>query len=194
MNLFRAPSTAVTSASFAAARRDAENAMRRLVPGAADLCFVHLARRDAIVCVAAVHSTAAGERVARLFVRMYRLAVGDPHSAVAQVIRSGRAVLRTTIHPDAPPPGRRRDGRIAELHRQLAVRSALVVPLPVQPGGLAGALSLCYSDSGRRYARRDLHAAARAAARIARVLAPLGAPRASMATPPARRDMPPGTV
>jgi GAF domain-containing protein len=60
---------------------------------------------------------------------------------------------------------------VTELHRRLAPTSALVVPI-VHDTRVLGALSLCYSHSGRAYAARHVAAAERLAARIARSLFP----------------------
>lgn len=97
--------------------------------------------------------------------RRYSIRHDDCHSAVACVVRTQRPLLRTRIHHDASPS----KDPVVELHRQLAIRSALIVPINTSTG-VVGALSLCYSDSRRRHAARDVAAATRLAERISQLL------------------------
>jgi len=164
------------SAAAMAARRAVERAARNAVPALADFCLVHLVAGRAIRCVAGAHSTREGGRDVRALMTTHRIRLDDRDSTVAHVVRTGRATLRKEIYPDTP--GRTRAGAVAELHRRLAPTSALVVPI-VRDDAVLGALSLCYSHSGRVYGARHVGAANRLASRIADALArssSLGAP------------------
>ena len=192
MHLFRSASHPLAAPEMANARRAIEHRVRQMVPAFADFCVAHLVARGGIRCVGSAHATRNGERLVRMLMRTYRIARTDRDSAVAYVVRTGRPLLRTAIQMDAAT-ARRRDGRIAKLHRQLATRAALVVPIQLQ-GRVLGALSLCYAQSGRTYVRRDIAAAARIAAEIARTLAPTGSPHASFGLRSAARDARQGTT
>jgi GAF domain-containing protein len=183
---FRSPADPRTASAIAASRRAVERTARQAVPALADFCLVHLVSRGAITGVAAAHGTRDGVRLVRALMRTYRIAPSDPDSAVAYVIRTRRPLLRTAIQMDTAV-ARRADGRIAELHRLLATRSALVMPIRARDGVL-GTLTLCYSHSGRSYARGDMAAAARVAARIASALVPAGPPHGSLGLRPAARN------
>jgi GAF domain-containing protein len=176
MNRIPAAPGLLTAAAIAAARRRIERAAREAVPTLADFCFVHLVAGRAIRCVAGAHSTRGGSRDMRALIKVHRIRLDDHDSTVALVVRSGRATLRREIRPEVP--GRARPGGVSELHRRLAPTSALVVPI-AHGSRVIGALSLCYSHSGRTYAVRHVAAAERLAARVARLLsrptiAPLG--------------------
>jgi hypothetical protein len=106
---------------------------------------------------------------------------------VAQVVRTGRPSLRRTIVMESAPAAPR--GSIADLHRRLACRSALVLPIHVGET-VTGAVTLCYAGSGRSYAPADLAGARRIAGGIEHTAPsplPHGAPRLRAATGDARR-------
>jgi GAF domain-containing protein len=117
--------------------------------------------------------------------RTYRIALDDRASAVAHVIRTNRPLRRSAIQIDGRL-AQRRDSRVADIHRKLAPRSALVVPIHAGDGVL-GALSLCYAESNRIFTARDVPAAARMARRIARALTPASSD-GSLRLPAAARD------
>src|SRR5688572_9792652 len=119
----------LTPSTVASSRERIERMARRLVPSLADFCIVHLVTRTAVVCVTTAHTTRGGDRILRALMRTYRIARDDRDSAVAHVVRSGQPLRRTSIQLDAVRRGR---GRIADLHQQLATRSALVVPILVE--------------------------------------------------------------
>jgi GAF domain-containing protein len=78
---------------------------------------------------------------------------------------------------------------VADLHRRLACRSALVLPIRVGET-VTGAVSLCYAGSGRTYGASDLADARRIAREIARAVPsslPHAAPRLRAATGDTRR-------
>jgi GAF domain-containing protein len=141
--------------------------LRGSIPALADFGGVFITLPASIVCIASAHATPEGTRVLRALMRTYRIRRDDRASTVAYVIRTSRAVLRTDIQQE---PGRAERGdAIAELHRRLAPRSAVAVPIVVR-GKVHGALSLCYAHSGRSYLPRDLRAVARLATQVANVL------------------------
>src|SRR5499426_3027937 len=121
-----------------------------------------------IVSIASVHISPAGDRLLRALQRIYRIRRNDLQSTVAQVIRTGRPSLRRGIHYDGQPAPR---GSVADLHRRLACRSALVLPIHIG-ATVAGAVTLCYAGSGRTYAPGDLADAQRVARAIARTVLP----------------------
>jgi GAF domain-containing protein len=118
----------------------------------------------------------------------------DAGSTVAQVIRTGHPILRSDIPAESLrlSTGVKADP-VADLHRRLATRSVLAVPIRLGERVL-GAVSLCYSDSGRSYVARDVPAATRLAMRIARVLTSVRVPDATVGLRPAARHPRQGTT
>jgi GAF domain-containing protein len=172
-------------------RRKIGRAARAAVPALADFCLVHLARGRTIRCVAGAHSTRQGLRVIRALMHAHRIRPHDGDSTVAQVMRTGRAVLRTEIHAERDEP--LKSGGVADLHRRLAPTSALVVPIAHQ-GAVLGALSLCYSHSGRSYSVRHVAPAERLASRIADTLLPATPVHAALGLRTATRHAGQGTA
>lgn len=165
-------------ARVADSRRAIERTVRAAVPSLADFCLVHLVAGRGITFVAGAHATRAGRRVIHALMRTHRIRPDDPDSTVAQVVRTRRPTLRTTIFPDLNER-KVRAGGIADLHRRLAPTSALVVPI-LRDATVFGAVSLCYSHSGRAYGARQLPSAERLASRIAEVLIPDARTNASL--------------
>jgi GAF domain-containing protein len=140
---------------------------RSAVPSRADFCFIHVADGDDLRCVATAHATRQGQRVVSELGRVYRIRRNDPESTVAQVVRSGRPQVRSEIAVDA---ARDVSPRVADVHRQLGPRSAIVVPL-LFGNSVVGALTLGYAMSDRRYGTQHLTGARRLAKQIADCLA-----------------------
>jgi len=170
-----------------AAHRSIQEIARRAVPALADFAMVFMVAGRSIDGVAAAHISPAGNRLLRALQRIYRIRRNDLRSTVAQVIRTGRPSLRRSIQDDQQPARR---GSVADLHRRLACRSVLVLPIRIGHE-VAGAVTLCYAGSGRTYARADLAGAQRVAREIARtVLLPVphaATPRLRAAVGDARR-------
>ena len=170
-----------------AAHRSIREIARRTVPALADFAMVFMVAGRSIVGIASVHISPAGDRLLRALQRIYRIRRDDLQSTVAQVVRTGRPSLRRSIQYDGQPAPR---GSVADLHRRLACRSALVLPIHIG-ATVAGAVTLCYAGSGRTYATGDLADAQRVARAIARtVLLPVPhapAPRLRAAVGDARR-------
>jgi GAF domain-containing protein len=131
-----------------------ERIARRAVPGLADFCLIFLVEDRNLRCAAAAHVTRDGERLLRTLKRIYRITREDPVSTVARAVRTGRSQLRTEI---AAEQGRfdHELTRVFEIHRRLAARSAVVVPIRTEREVL-GAMTLSYSESGRAYAPDNL--------------------------------------
>jgi GAF domain-containing protein len=170
------------------AHRSIQEIARRAVPALGDFAMVFMVAGRSIVGIASAHISPAGDRLVRTLQRIYRIRRGDLQSTVAQVIRTGRPLLRRSIQYDGLPARR---GSVADLHRRLACRSALVLPIRIG-ATVAGAVTLCYAGSGRTYAPADLAGARRVAREIARtVLLPVthaATPRLRAAIGDARRQ------
>jgi GAF domain-containing protein len=145
-----------------------ERVARAAVPAVADFCLVYLLDGEQLRCAASAHATRAGDRLLRAFNKVYRITRHDQESTVAQVVRVQRPNLRAAIPPEHQPPDRRMSeiARVFDIHRQLAVRSALVVPIEGR-SGVHGAVAFSYAESGRRYKPADLPVAQRVAHQIA---------------------------
>jgi PAS domain S-box-containing protein len=144
-----------------------ESVARLLVPGQADWCVVHLARRDGSVRrVAVAHADPAHAPLAVETLRMPPTLEGvDEDSAALQAVRAGRPLLLASTPPAviesavADP----RDRRVA-----LALRpsSMLVVPLLAR-GRVLGALTWLRIASREPYTAEDLGLAEDIATRAA---------------------------
>jgi GAF domain-containing protein len=150
------------------AHRSIQAIARRAVPALGDFAMVFMVAGRSINGIACAHISPAGNRILRALQRIYRIRRDDLRSTVAQVIRTGRPSLRRSIQDDEQPA---RPGSVADLHRRLACRSVLVLPIRVGHQ-VAGAVTLCYAGSGRTYARADLAGAQRVAREIARTVVP----------------------
>jgi len=148
-----------------------EHVARAAVPAIADFCLVYLLDGEHLRCVASAHATRAGDRLLRALNRVYKITRHDGDSTVAQVVRLRRASLRGEIRPEHQAPDRRVSqlARVFDIHRQLAVRSALAVPIEGRSGVL-GAVAFSYAESGRQYKPEDLRIAERVARSIALVV------------------------
>lgn len=153
-----------TAAAARAAHRTIQQIARRAVPALADFAVVFMVTGRSIVGVASAHVSPGGARLLRALQRVYHIRRDDLHSTVAQVVRTGQPSLRRTILRDEATGAPR--GSVADLHRRLACRSALVLPIRVGKT-VTGAVTLCYADSGRTYAATDLADARRITGEIA---------------------------
>jgi GAF domain-containing protein len=132
-----------------------DEAMYGCVPALADFGLVYLVDGDRLRCATFAHATRLGRNVLRTLKHAYLLRREDRDSTVAQVVRIGRPALRLHIRPEQRPLKAGRSARVFELHRRLAARSALVVPIHGRDGVL-GALALAYADSMRTYTPDDI--------------------------------------
>jgi hypothetical protein len=180
----------IATAAARAARKTVQRIARGAVPALADFAVVFVVAGRSIVAIASAHVSPGGEKVLRALQRVYRIRRDDLLSTVAQVVRTGQPSLRRSILIESAPAVPR--GSIADLHRRLACRSALVLPIRVGET-VAGAVTLCYAGSGRTYAPADLAGARRIAREIERMAPPPlphAAPRLRAATGDARRHAP----
>jgi GAF domain-containing protein len=144
-----------------ASRGDAADYLDRVahaaVPPLADFCLIYLLEGDNLACVASAHHTRAGDRLLRALIKVYKITRTDPDSTVAQVVRTHRPSLRSDIRPERPAaqPRIAALARVFNIHQQLAVRSALVVPIEGRSGVL-GAIVFSFSESRRRYKPADI--------------------------------------
>ena len=145
-----------------------ERVARAAVPAIADFCLVYLLEGEQLRCVASAHATRAGDRLLRALNKVYKITRDDPETTVAQVVRLRRPSLRAEIRREHQAAERRVSGlaRVFDIHRQLAARSALVVPIEGRSGVL-GAVAFSHAQSGRQYKHADLHVAERVAHQIA---------------------------
>jgi GAF domain-containing protein len=149
----------------AAHQRALDRAARDAFPRLADFCLVHVATPRTLRCVAAAHRTRHLARDMRSLVSTHRIRRDDLASTVAFVVRSRKPALRTEIYRDDD----RYRSAAARLQRKLAPISALVVPV-IRDDEVLGAVSLCYSHSGRSHGPQHVPLAERLAARIAAAL------------------------
>jgi PAS domain S-box-containing protein len=138
---------------------------RLVVPTLADCCLVDLVDEDgAIRRLEAAHVDRQKEELAREIRRRYPLEPSTNHPVV-DVIRTGKSKL---IHRLAEKVSRSNDydSRHLGMLRDLAFRSAMVVPLAVH-GKVIGALSLLTTETEREFTPLDLRAAEELARRAA---------------------------
>ena len=155
--------------SMLAATLDVDESLSRLtdlvVPFVADWCMVELVGVDGDVRrVASTHVDPDKLEVLRR-VEQLQPRVRTPRSPVEQVIRTGQPVLLPQV-PDTVLTELDEGHELADAYRELAPRSAMVVPLRARRQVL-GALSLVSSTSGRTYDEDDLAMAADLARRAA---------------------------
>ena len=124
-----------------------------VVPRLADWCVIQLLEDGALNTVALTHVDP--EKVE------WALAVSAKYpddmnadTGAPQVIRTGRSELYPFIPPELLEAGAE-DEEHLRLLREFGLSSGLVVPL-VGRGGIIGALTLIYAESGRRYDESDV--------------------------------------
>ena len=170
MNQFRSDAVGI-----AASARDTlpylERVARAAVPVFADFYLVYLRDGEQLQCAASAHATRRGDRLLRDLNRVYKITRDHRESTVAQVVRLRRASLRSEIRPEhqVPDPSVAKLSRVFDIHRQLAVCSALVVPIEGR-AGVFGAVAFSYAESGRHYKPADVRAAERVARQVAAAL------------------------
>jgi PAS domain S-box-containing protein len=138
---------------------------RLVVPALADYCTVDLVDRDgSIRRVSTTHVDPEKEALLRDLVQRYPQKPTD-RVGVPEVLRTGEPQLTVDIDPEATRAFARDTG-YAEALAILAPRSYLCIPMSAREHTF-GALSLVYSDSGRRYDEADFNAAQEIAMRAA---------------------------
>ena len=138
---------------------------RLVVPAIADYCSVDLVESDGTTRrVSATHVDPEKETVLRDLWARYPFKPTD-RVGVPEVVRTGEAQVTVDVDP-AEITTFARDAEHAAMLKKLGPRSYACLPMSAR-GNVFGALSLVYSDSGRRYEDADLAAAQEIAARAA---------------------------
>jgi PAS domain S-box-containing protein len=138
---------------------------RLAVPEIADWCAVDIVNQAGDVKrLAVAHVDPAKVQYARELQQKYP---PDPNATegVHEVIRTERPVLVTSISPELLAL-RVRDEERLRIIRALGLSSYICVPI-VSPGGVLGAMTFVFAESGRHYTERDLAFAQDVAARAA---------------------------
>jgi signal transduction histidine kinase/DNA-binding response OmpR family regulator len=137
---------------------------RLAVPSVADLCVVDILEADGSVRRAVVFAGDGGKVELASALRRH---VPDPGSlgSVAETLRSGQPRVIADI-PDSLLPSIVRDPEHLRVLRELAPKSAMVVPILAR-GRTLGAITFVAVESGRRYEPADLHFAEDLTARAA---------------------------
>ncbi len=134
-----------------------------VVPVMADWCVVDIVdERGSVQRVATAHVHPARRELAETLRQRYPEDLDTPGSA-HDVIRSGQAVLRTRIPPEAVD-SRARDDEHRRLLRALQLTSYMCVPMIAQ-GKTFGAITFLSAESGREYTDDDLQFARELATR-----------------------------
>jgi PAS domain S-box-containing protein len=138
---------------------------RLVVPALADYCSIDLVEPDGSVRrVSASHVDPAKEPVLREMWQRYPYRSSEP-LGVPEVVRTGHPQVMVDID-SAATLAFARDAEHAAMLTTLNPRSYACLPMSAR-GHTFGALSLVYSDSGRRYDEADVNAAQEIAARAA---------------------------
>ena len=138
---------------------------RLVVPALADYCHVDLVESDgSIRRVSTTHVDPAKEEVVREMWRKYPSESAE-RMGVPEVVLTGLPQVVRDVDP-AAAAAYAHDAEHAAMLETLAPRSHACVAMTAR-GHTFGALSLVYSDSGRRYDESDLTAAQEIAARAA---------------------------
>jgi PAS domain S-box-containing protein len=138
---------------------------RLVVPTLADYCSVDLVEGDgSFRRVSTAHVDPEKEELVRALWTRYPYLPTD-RVGVPEAVRTGEAQITPVIDPEQTARFTR-DPEHAALLDQLGPRSYACIPMSAR-GHVFGALSLVYSDSGRRYGDADVAAAREIAARAA---------------------------
>lgn len=138
------------------------------VPAIADFCVVNIVNDERMIQTMAVASgPPVRPALSENLMHQPRL---EPTSenAVAQVVRTGRAMLFRTVDDSVLQSVARTNDHLALL-RGIRVRSLMIIPLPAR-GGILGAMTLGSVRSGRRYSEEELTLASDLAVRAATAL------------------------
>jgi serine phosphatase RsbU (regulator of sigma subunit) len=138
------------------------------VPAIADFCVVNVVNDERMIQTMAVASgPPVRPALAENLMHQPRL---EPSSenAVAQVVRTGKAMLFRSVDDSVLQSVARTNDHLALL-RGMRVRSLMIVPFPAR-GGILGAMTLGSVRSGRRYSDEELTLASDLAVRAATAL------------------------
>jgi serine phosphatase RsbU (regulator of sigma subunit) len=138
------------------------------VPAIADFCVVNVVNAERMIQTMAVASgPPVRPAMAENLMHQPRLEHSS-ENAVAQVVRTGKAMLFGTVDDSVLQSLARTNDHLALL-RGMRVRSLMIVPFPAR-GGILGAMTLGSVRSGRRYSDEELTLASDLAVRAATAL------------------------
>jgi PAS domain S-box-containing protein len=131
------------------------NLAQLTVPFLADYCLIHrLEANGHLRQVTAVHSDPQKQALVEQLASYYPRFLQNPHSIAARVLQT-REPLFVAEFTETMAQAITQDRHILEIYRQLAPRSAMLVPLTAR-GQSLGAITLMVAESHRRYDRADL--------------------------------------
>ena len=134
-------------------RATADAVASLMVPRLADMCVLSVLEGDHLVPVALRHADAEREQWAREMGRRFPTSAAGPAGS-ARAVRTGRSELVADVPPVLLEQAAVDDEHLAAL-QGIGMKSGLVVPL-VGRSGAIGAMTLLYTNSGRRYRSTDL--------------------------------------
>lgn len=152
---------------------DYETTLRSLaqvvLPLLADYCIITMLTGEAEAQqMAAAHVLPEKEALLLELGEIYEYDLENPRSPMAQVLKSGQAILTTEVSADTPTSITSANRPLA-IYALLSPKSYMVVPL-VARGRVLGAILLAMSESTRRYGPRELAVAEEVARRAALAL------------------------
>jgi serine phosphatase RsbU (regulator of sigma subunit) len=128
---------------------------RLAVPGLADWCAITTFGPDgATLSQDVAHADPEKVKWVREMSTHYPPDLGDPTQPLAQVMRTGRAIVIPKVTEEQIRAGARDEEHLRAI-RALDLRSAVVVPLQAR-GRTFGAMTMVMAESGRRYRSQDL--------------------------------------
>ncbi|MGE3908123.1 MAG: ATP-binding protein [Chloroflexota bacterium] len=155
--LLRASFMADVSAALASSldyEATLQQVARLAVPVLGDWCTVYMLGDDKQVRRVAVAYTDGEKADLALALRRYPPSPVAPRSTVAEVMRTGQAIL-TPVIPQEYTASIAQDAEHLDIMRRLDFRSSMTVPLQAR-GDVLGALAFFSSDPDRRYNETDL--------------------------------------
>ena len=128
---------------------------RLLLPRMGDFCLIFRLNEAGHWTAVAAHSHPRQERPLAELARLYQPNLGQPHSALGRVLRTGQPVLMANLPPTPRPSEGSEAAAVWDVVDELGPTSVLGVPLTTR-GGVFGAIMLMMADSGRHYSESDL--------------------------------------
>ncbi|HKH43303.1 MAG TPA: ATP-binding protein [Thermoanaerobaculia bacterium] len=139
---------------------------RLTVPRVADYCILYeIDEHREVRQVACAHVDPAKEPLLHRLGELYRPSLDNPDSFVARAVLSEGPLLLPSVSPETARTVTQDEALLA-IYRQLAPRSAVVLPLAAR-GQALGSLLLATAESGRTYGESDLELGRELATRAA---------------------------
>jgi PAS domain S-box-containing protein len=140
---------------------DYRHTLRRVaelaVPGLADCCIVDVIEEGNLHQLALVHVDPSREPLVTDLETRYPVDPAEAHSAVGEVVRTGRPMMVPEVTDELLREITRDDEHMAAV-RNLGMRSLIIAPL-IARGRTLGAVTLIMDVSGRRYGEMELDTA-----------------------------------